>query len=201
MPARITAFESRAIGVHVELRAGGRRQQQPANPVINTRSFGEQPDAVGRLRDAPTCADCTPAACSPRSNTFPATATPTWTRTSGCRSSASARAARSDGAARRFAPGLAAGADAVMSAHIQLPALDPAEFSPATLSRADRHRPASRRDEVRRPRLHRLDGHGRRRASGCRPATPPSRAIRPATTSCCIRRTMRRRWRRSRRRS
>ena len=34
-----------------------------------------------------------------------------------------------------FREGIAAGADAVMIAHIQLPALDAAEFSPATLSR------------------------------------------------------------------
>src|SRR6185436_10343896 len=33
-----------------------------------------------------------------------------------------------------FRQGLAAGADAVMVAHIELPALDPADFSPATLS-------------------------------------------------------------------
>ena len=35
----------------------------------------------------------------------------------------------------------------------------------------------------------------------CRRATPRSARSRPATTSCCIRRTTRRRWRRSRRRS
>ena len=46
----------------------------------------------------------------------------------------SARAARRSRTARRFARGIAAGADAVMVAHIELPALDPAEFSPATLS-------------------------------------------------------------------
>jgi hypothetical protein len=35
-----------------------------------------------------------------------------------------------------FRAGIAAGAGAVMSAHVQMPAIDPAEFAPATLSRA-----------------------------------------------------------------
>ena len=64
-----------------------------------------------------------------------------------------------------------------MTAHIQLPALDPRRVQPGHAEPADRHGPAARRDEVRRAHLHRLDGHGRGRRSGCRRARPRSRAI------------------------
>src|SRR6188474_89818 len=50
--ARITAVESRAIGVHVNFSPIADVNNNPRNPVINTRSFGEVPDAVGRLSAA-----------------------------------------------------------------------------------------------------------------------------------------------------
>src|SRR5262249_28107531 len=50
--ARITAIEARAIGVHVNFSPLADVNNNPRNPVINTRSFGEQPDAVGKLASA-----------------------------------------------------------------------------------------------------------------------------------------------------
>ncbi len=46
---RITAIEARAVGVHWLFAPVLDVNNNPANPVINTRSFGEDPEAVGRL--------------------------------------------------------------------------------------------------------------------------------------------------------
>jgi beta-N-acetylhexosaminidase len=44
---RITALESRAIGVHLNFFPDADVNSNPANPIINTRSFGEDPQQVG----------------------------------------------------------------------------------------------------------------------------------------------------------
>ena len=64
--ARITAIEARAIGVHVNFSPVADVNNNPRNPVINTRSFGEVPGRGRHARRPPTCAACTPAACSRR---------------------------------------------------------------------------------------------------------------------------------------
>ncbi len=49
--ARITAIEARALGVHLNFAPVLDVNNNPANPIINTRSFGEDParvDALGR---------------------------------------------------------------------------------------------------------------------------------------------------------
>jgi len=46
---RISALESRAIGVHWNWFPVADVNSNPANPIINTRSFGEDPQAVGDL--------------------------------------------------------------------------------------------------------------------------------------------------------
>src|SRR5437879_3557272 len=46
---RITAQEARAIGVHWNLFPVADVNSNPANPIINTRSFGEDPQQVGEL--------------------------------------------------------------------------------------------------------------------------------------------------------
>src|SRR5438045_7181667 len=43
---RVTALESRAMGVHWNFVAVGDVNSNPVNPVINTRSFGEDPAQV-----------------------------------------------------------------------------------------------------------------------------------------------------------
>src|SRR5213078_15260 len=50
--ARITAVESRAIGIQVNFAPVVDVNNNPRNPVINTRSYGEDPAAVGRLGSA-----------------------------------------------------------------------------------------------------------------------------------------------------
>ncbi|HKU24413.1 MAG TPA: glycoside hydrolase family 3 N-terminal domain-containing protein, partial [Candidatus Sulfotelmatobacter sp.] len=46
---RITALEARAIGVHWNFFPDADVNSNPANPIINTRSFGEDPQEVGKL--------------------------------------------------------------------------------------------------------------------------------------------------------
>jgi beta-N-acetylhexosaminidase len=46
---RITALEARAIGVHWNFFPDADVNSNPANPIINTRSFGEDPKQVGEL--------------------------------------------------------------------------------------------------------------------------------------------------------
>ena len=46
---RITAEESRAVGVHWNFFPDADVNSNPANPIINTRSFGEDPGQVGDL--------------------------------------------------------------------------------------------------------------------------------------------------------
>lgn len=46
---RVTALEGRAVGIHLAFAPVADVNNNPANPIINTRSFGEDPAAVGRL--------------------------------------------------------------------------------------------------------------------------------------------------------
>ncbi len=46
---RITALEGRAVGVHLSLAPVADVNNNPANPIINVRSFGEEPQRVARL--------------------------------------------------------------------------------------------------------------------------------------------------------
>ena len=46
---RITALEGRAVGVHLAFAPVADVNNNPANPIINTRAFGEDPAEVGRL--------------------------------------------------------------------------------------------------------------------------------------------------------
>src|ERR1019366_8647853 len=50
--ARVTALESRAIGVHWNFFPVTDVNSNPANPIINTRSFGEDPQQVSGFADA-----------------------------------------------------------------------------------------------------------------------------------------------------
>src|SRR5207247_2126048 len=43
------AVEGRAVGIHVNFAPDADVNNNPANPIINTRSFGEDPRTVSRL--------------------------------------------------------------------------------------------------------------------------------------------------------
>jgi len=49
MEGRITALEGRALGIHIDFSPVLDVNNNPANPVINTRSYGEDPHEVARL--------------------------------------------------------------------------------------------------------------------------------------------------------
>jgi len=49
---RLTAVEGRAMGVHINFAPVADVNNNPRNPVINTRSFGEDPAKVGALVSA-----------------------------------------------------------------------------------------------------------------------------------------------------
>src|SRR5437773_5764153 len=46
---RVAALEGRAVGIHVNFAPDADVNNKPLNPIINTRSFGEDPHAVARL--------------------------------------------------------------------------------------------------------------------------------------------------------
>ena len=46
---RVAAREGRAVGIHVNFAPDADVNNNPLNPIINTRSFGEDPQAVARL--------------------------------------------------------------------------------------------------------------------------------------------------------
>src|SRR6266702_4463714 len=47
--AAAAASEGRAVGIHINFAPDADVNNNPANPIINTRSFGEDPRAVSRL--------------------------------------------------------------------------------------------------------------------------------------------------------
>jgi len=46
---RVTALEGRAVGIHLAFAPVADLNSNPDNPIINTRSFGEDPSTVGRM--------------------------------------------------------------------------------------------------------------------------------------------------------
>jgi beta-N-acetylhexosaminidase len=130
---RITAQESRALGVHWNLFPVADVNSNPANPIIGTRAFGENPSQVGDLvaayiRGAHAKGMLTTAKHFPGHGN---TATDSHIAV-----------ARVEEDLDRlnsvdlppFRKAIAAGVDAVMSAHVRVPALDPDPNHVATTS-------------------------------------------------------------------
>ncbi len=132
--ARITAQEGRALGVHLNFAPIADVNNNPRNPVINTRAFGEVPADVGRLNVAYIRGLRAGGMLSTLKH-FPGHGDTDVDSHIGLPIITHPRARLNAVELPSFQAGIAAGADAVMTAHIQLPALDPAEFSPTTLSR------------------------------------------------------------------
>jgi beta-glucosidase-like glycosyl hydrolase len=131
---RITAIEARALGVHVNFAPVADVNNNPRNPVINTRAFGERPDMVGHLASM-YIRGLHAGGMLATLKHFPGHGDTDVDSHLGLPVIQRPREQLDAVELAPFRAGLAAGADAVMSAHVQLPALDPAEFSPATLSR------------------------------------------------------------------
>ena len=134
---RVTGEEARALGVHVNFAPVVDVNNNPRNPVINTRSFGEDPDwSVGS--PPRTFAGCRRPVCWRRSSIFPVTATRMSIRTSDCPSSSIRASVLDKMELPPLRAGIAAGADAVMTGHIEMPALDPTPNHPDDAESADR---------------------------------------------------------------
>jgi beta-glucosidase-like glycosyl hydrolase len=130
---RVTGEEARAIGVHVNFAPVVDVNNNPRNPVINTRSYGEDPQMVGRLASA-YIRGMQAAGVSATLKHFPGHGDTDVDSHLGLPIIKQPRARLEQLELVPFRAGVAAGADAVMTAHIELPELDPAPNTPTTLS-------------------------------------------------------------------
>jgi len=132
---RITAQEARAVGVHWNFFPDADVNSNPANPIINTRSFGEDPKQVGDLVAA-YIKGAHEAGMLTTVKHFPGHGD---TATDSHLSVASVNGDRAHLDSIELPPfrqAIAAGVDSVMVAHVTVPALDPDPNHVATISSA-----------------------------------------------------------------
>ena len=130
---RITAIEAWAIGVHVNFGSVADVNNNPRNPVINTRSFGEDPVRVSELASA-YVEGLKAGGMLATVKHFPGHGDTEVDSHLGLPISSHPRERLESVELIPFRSSMAAGADAVMTAHIQMPALEPAARIPATFS-------------------------------------------------------------------
>lgn len=130
---RITALEGRAVGIHLTFSPVADVNSNPANPVINTRSFGADPAAVARLVAAAVKGIRRGGMLATAKHfpghgdtdidshlALPVVRAP-WSRLDSVE-------------LVPFRAAIGAGVDVVMSAHVALPAVDSTPLRPATVS-------------------------------------------------------------------
>ena len=132
---RITAVEARAIGVHVNFAPVVDVNNNPRNPVINTRSFGENPEAVSRL-GAAYVGGLQAGGMLATLKHFPGHGDTDVDSHLGLPIIRQPRARLDRVELAPFRAGIGAGAAAVMIAHIEVPGIDPAAGAPSTFSAA-----------------------------------------------------------------
>jgi beta-N-acetylhexosaminidase len=130
---RITGQEARALGVHVNFAPVVDVNNNPRNPVINTRSFGEDPVLVGRLASA-YVRGLQSAGVSATLKHFPGHGDTDVDSHLGLPIIKHPRERLESIELPPFKSAIAAGADAVMTAHIEIPAFDATPATPTTLS-------------------------------------------------------------------
>ena len=130
---RITAVESRAIGVHLNFAPVVDVNNNPRNPVINTRSFGEDPSRVAELAVA-YVRGLQAGGMLATVKHFPGHGDTDVDSHLGLPIIRHPRARLEAVELPPFRRAIAAGTDGVMTAHIELPALDPSEGTPTTFS-------------------------------------------------------------------
>jgi len=131
---RITAEEARAIGVQLNFAPVVDVNNNPRNPVINTRSYGEDPEAVGRLAAA-YVRGLQEGGMLATLKHFPGHGDTDVDSHLGLPIIKDPLETLEHVELPPFKAGIAAGAEAVMTAHIEMPALDPTPNTPTTLSR------------------------------------------------------------------
>ena len=129
---KMTAGEARALGVHVTLAPVADVNNNPRNPVINVRSFGEDPQSVGAMVAAFTRGLQDGGALATLKH-FPGHGDTDVDSHIGLPIIPHPRERLEAVELPPFKAGIAAGAWGVMVAHVQLPAID-GEKQPATFS-------------------------------------------------------------------
>ena len=132
---RISGAEARAIGVHWNFFPVSDVNSNPENPIINTRSFGEDPQQVGDLVAAYT-RGAHASGMLVTAKHFPGHGDTASDSHLGLAKVDGDRARLDSVELPPFKKAIASGVDAIMVAHVNAPALDPAPNSVATVSPA-----------------------------------------------------------------
>ncbi len=130
---RITALEARAIGVHWNFFPDADVNSNPANPIINTRSFGEDPKQVGDFVAA-YIRGAHEGGMLVTAKHFPGHGDTATDSHLGLAQVTGDRARLGAVELPPFQRAIEAGVDAVMVAHVTVPALDPEPNRVATTS-------------------------------------------------------------------
>ena len=130
---RVTGEEARALGIHVNFAPVVDVNNNPRNPVINTRSFGEDPAVVGRLASA-YIRGLQAAGVTATLKHFPGHGDTDVDSHVGLPVIKHPRERLDRIELPPFRAGIAAGAGAVMTGHIEMPTLDASPATPTTLS-------------------------------------------------------------------
>ena len=131
---RVGAEEGRAMGVHVDYYPVVDVNVNPRNPVIGIRSFGEDPELVARMATA-YMKGIQQGGMLATAKHFPGHGDTTVDTHLDLAVVEHPRSRLDAVELVPFRALIAAGVDGVMSSHIRLPALDPTDGLPATLSR------------------------------------------------------------------
>ncbi|MGH9862268.1 MAG: glycoside hydrolase family 3 N-terminal domain-containing protein, partial [Candidatus Acidiferrales bacterium] len=132
---RIAATEARALGVHWLLAPDADVNNNPLNPIINIRSFGEDPAKVAQLVDA-FVRGCEEAGALCTAKHFPGMGDVALDPHLVLASVTGDRQRLDSVELVPFRAAIAAGVSTIMTEHITAPALEPAPGLPATFSRA-----------------------------------------------------------------
>jgi beta-N-acetylhexosaminidase len=132
---RITGEEARAIGIHWNFFPDADVNSNPTNPIINTRSFGEDPSQVGDLVAA-YIKGAHEAGMLVTAKHFPGHGDTATDSHLGVASVTVDRARLDSVELPPFRGAIEAGVDSVMVAHVTVPALDPDPNHVATISTA-----------------------------------------------------------------
>jgi beta-N-acetylhexosaminidase len=136
--ARITAIEAGALGVQVNFAPVADVNNNPRNPVINIRSYGEDPARVAALVAA-YVGGAKSGGMIATVKHFPGHGDTDVDSHLGLPVVSYDRRRLQDVEFVPFRRGIDEGVEAVMAAHIELPSLDPAPQTPATFSRPILH--------------------------------------------------------------
>jgi len=130
---RITAAEGRALGIHLACAPVADVNIDPSNPIINTRSVGEDPDLVGRIAAA-FIRGCQANGMIAAVKHFPGHGDTAQDSHSLMPTVGGDRQRLDSIELPPFRQAIDAGVRAVMTGHVAVPALDPTPGLPATFS-------------------------------------------------------------------